>query len=371
MTRCARSYKAFLSGFCPGASQPRPRSRFAPVLALACLLGAGRQSLAWGDEDSRLLVGRGISQFDHGRYRDALGSFLQALELDPKDEKALYWQTRAAQALSEERRARLHKEGLEIARDSLNRTERERVAAILCERGYAALKSDDLASSARLYKGGRATTARHGCIALGLIMTRQALERKAARGEASADEILILAEFGRSGDGAWNMQTLARMGARPGAQPSDPHGGRQTARPGTANIRPAGSGAKVAGVPRSGAKSSLAEPPAEPDFRAFQTLPPAGTAPFLPLESPQPSEVKGAATMAWPRPKATADKPPRRLVPSSRDIGAAEELYMLAVADYMSGDAEKARESLAKALKLDPDNARAGTLLKRIQLEAR
>lgn len=258
------------------------------------------------NEDSQTMLRQGLVPFNRRDYGSALGFFISALEIDPKDEKALYYQARAAEALSEKRRVQIRAESLEIARSSLDQAERVRLSGILCERGDRARKAGDLLAAAALFQESRRVFPRHTCGVTGLAITRQALERRMNRSEASSQEIHALADFAMSGDGFLSA----------------------TARP---------------------ASRALAEPRAEPSFGALLTAPAVKPAPRVPA----------------------APKAPRKLLPSPRDISASEELYLLAVVDYMSADQAKALESLRKALVLDPDNARAKTLLKRLELEQR
>lgn len=277
-------------------------------------------------ESSQLLVRQGISQFNYGLYQQALGTFLEVLELDPKDEKALYYQARAASALSEQRRAQIRKESLEVARNSLDQAERVKLAGILCERGQRALKAGDLLLAGRLFAESRAAFARHSCVAIGLMMTRQALDKKRVLAEASSQELQLLAESSISGEGAWSAATQAPL-------PAASYGNRP------------------------GARSALAEPLAEPVFGS--RLPPA----------PRPTRRLANAPTQFPMGRSTGPSGPG--VPSPQDLNASEELYLLAVADYMAGDSDKALESLRKALKLNPNNARAKNLFQRIELEER
>lgn len=289
-------------------------------IKLGLFLLLASRGLAWAGEQSQRLVGRGISLFDHGQYQQALGFFLQALELNPKDEKALYYQARAAQALSQERGSQLRKEGLMLARESLDQAERVKLAGILCGRGQKAFKAGDLVSAGRLFKESRSAFSRHSCAAIGLMMTRQALEKKRIMTEASMEELRLLADFSLAGEGAWSAATQVQPAAARALQ-APPYETRPAAKP----------------APRSPAARANAEEPAQ-----------AGA-----LETRRP----------------TAPKSSGRLVSSAQDITASEELYLLAVADYMSGDWEKALESLRQALKLNPDNARARTLLNRMRME--
>ena len=187
------------------------------MLAAAGLLGGP----AWADDYSQLLVESGISQHERGLYREALGNFISALQIDPADQKALYWQARAAQGLSVELRVQLRKEGLEIVRGGLDWAERVSLAGILCERGRRALKAGELVKAAAFYEESRRTYVRHTCSAPGLSMTRRALEKKTADGKVSSAELQTLADFRVWGEGSWNpgVPVPARPPAAPAAMP--------------------------------------------------------------------------------------------------------------------------------------------------------
>lgn len=265
------------------------------ILAAACLLGGPARA----DDYSRLLVESGVSQHERGLYREALGNFISALQIDPEDPKAIYWQARAAQGLGAELRAQLRKEGLEIVRGGLDWTERVSLAGILCERGHRAFKAGELVKAAAFYEESRRTYVRHTCSAPGLSMTRRALEKKVADGKVSSAELQTLADFRVSGERAWN---------------------------------------------------------------------PAKLEPAAPALSAQPEAPAAAAVQPRPSLPRVAPKPPRRPEASPQDISASDDFYLLAVADYMSNESAGTLESLRESLRLNPENARAKKLLRRIEM---
>lgn len=283
------------------------------------LLGVICPSRARADANSSLQVRQGVYLFSQGKYQQALGYFLNALELDSTDARALYYQGRAAEALSGERRAAIGKESREIARNSLNQAERVRLAGILCARGRQALKSGELVKAAELYRESSEAFARHPCAELGLSMTRRALEKRVSVGDASADELSLAAQ------------------PPPGAPG-----------PGSAGAPPARQGAN---------------PPPSSKMSAEPSLVPVFPSAVHWSGRQRPSEGTG-------RDRARAAAPAQR-APTPQDLSASEAQYLLGVAEYMSGDAPKALEALQKALELNPENDRAKNLLQRIGREAR
>ncbi len=148
------------------------------LAAVACALFLPR--CAHGDARSRMLVRRGLRRMDARRYDAALGFFIEALEVDPHDAEALYYQGRAAQALDDETRATVRKERREIARSIRKRVEKVRLASRLCEQGQAALKGGRTLEAEQIFRRARSAFPGHPCVSTGGIMMRQAVERPGA-----------------------------------------------------------------------------------------------------------------------------------------------------------------------------------------------
>lgn len=140
-------------------------------------------ALAAANAESEPIVQEGVYLFKQGRTQMSLDFFLSALRVDPKDEKALYYQAQAAHALGEERKARIRKESLEILRGSLEQAERVKRAAVLCERGQKAFMDGDFPQAKAHFRESYRTFAKHPCITSGLDMIRETLERKRALNE--------------------------------------------------------------------------------------------------------------------------------------------------------------------------------------------
>lgn len=293
--------------------------RFTRLAACGLVLAAGVP--AYGQTPLQ----RGMALYGDGDYPEAIGIFLRVLQTDPTNPKALYYQRRAIEAALAQRRARMRLEGERMIAEGLLYRERGELVWGFCREGEIALKSDKLFKAEILFDRARELLPRHPCAGVGLSHVQRTMAERVVtkwlydEAQGHMYKGFMSYNLGRLEEAAreWKKGLLLR-------NEED----------------------QESFVVRSYLEKTLAR------LRSSPPSPPAAVS--IPAAPPPPPPSRPA--------------PPKG---EAVDTKGSDRLYLQAVASYMRGELEPSRKALANALRSNPKNERARSLLQRIENELR